>query len=469
MLRKLIFLIFLISTFSMSVSGWGQTAICPAVNSVGQERNAVGCTLPYLFGPTVALPVWQHGFNVATTAFADFGNNKSALPATLGTELTTLPLSAPASGYVFQLDKASGLEVRSTQSLGPILAERGDTIGRHKLFVAVSYQYFRFTTEDGIHTNALHSVNQHGQDDPPDAEDADLATSNDAVDLKIHQFAAFLTYGVTDRIDVSAVVPFLDVRLGAYSTVTLQNINDLGYPVSPPSVEPTHSFCQAPTLTGTPGPCLTMSFSNFKESTGIGDVVFRVKARVWGGEKAKLAAGADLRLPTGDELNYRGSGTYGVRPFVALSFSKGRVSPHANFGFQINGNSILAGDIYTGTKDHLPNEATYSVGADLGVTSKFTLAADWLGERVINGFRLRQSTCGESTGVGELCVTGASGTYTFPVTVGYRASYNMNDIAIGAKFSPAKNLLITANGMFKVDDPGLRSRVVPMVGIGYTF
>jgi hypothetical protein len=45
----------------------------------------------------------------------------------------------------------------------------------------------------------------------------------------------------------------------------------------------------------------------------------------------------------------------------------------------------------------------------------------------------------------------------------------MNDIAIGAKFSPVKNLLITANGMFKVDDPGLRSRVVPMIGIGYTF
>ena len=84
------------------------------------------------------------------------------------------------------------------------------------------------TTEDGRSIpTALHSVNQHGQDDPPDAEDADLATSNDAVDLKIHQFAAFLTYGVTDRIDVSAVVHiFWIARLGAYSTVTLQNINE---------------------------------------------------------------------------------------------------------------------------------------------------------------------------------------------------------------------------------------------------
>jgi hypothetical protein len=468
MLRKRLFPVSLISTFCItSVFAWGQKPVCPAVDSVSQQRNVVGCTLPYLYGPTVALPVFQHGFLVDTTAFADFGNNKSALPATLGTELTTLPLSAPASGYVFQLDKASGLEVRSTQSLGPILAERGDTIGRHKLFVAFSYQYFRFTTEDGIHTNALHSVNQHVQSVPPADEDADLASSNDAVDLKIHQFAAFLTYGVTDRIDVSAVVPFLDVRLGAHSTVTLQNISDPDYPgpYIPPNT-PEHSFCQVATAAT---PCLTMSFSNFNESTGIGDVVFRVKARVWGREQTKFAAGADLRLPTGDELNYRGSGTYGVRPFVAFSFSKGRISPHANFGFQINGDSILAGDIYTGTKAHLPNEATYSVGADLGISSKFTIAADWLGERVIDGFRLRQSSCSESAGAGSTCIVGASGTYTFPVTVGYRAGYNMNDIAIGAKFSPVKNLLITANGMFKVDDPGLRSRVVPMIGIGYTF
>ena len=91
-------------------------------------------------------------------------------------------------------------------------------------------------------------MNQHGQGNPPSAEDADLASSNDAVDLKIHQFAAFLTYGVTDRIDVSAVVPFLDVRLGGYSTVTLQNINDIGYPISPPLVPPTHSFLSVPNL-----------------------------------------------------------------------------------------------------------------------------------------------------------------------------------------------------------------------------
>lgn len=451
--------------WSMSLVALGQIQ---GVCGQSSNQNKVGCTLSHLYDtpptfPAGTLPIYQGGVPATAGSTFDFASTPTALTATLGTELTTLPLSAPGSGFVFQLDRASGLEVRTTQSLGPILAERGDTIGRHKLFVGFSYQYFQFRSEDGIANNSLHNVLQHTQENPLSLEDVDLISTNDAIDLKIHQFAGFVTFGVTDRLDVSAVIPILNVRFGAYSTATIQNI-------SAPNV---HNFCASPSLAN---PCLTQSFSNFKEATGIGDVVFRVKAKVWGGEHAKLATGVDLRLPTGDEMNFRGSGTYGVRPFVAISYSKSRFSPHANLGFLVNGNSILAGDFTTNTKAHLPNELTYSLGTDLGITSKFTIAADWLGERVINGFRLHQSSCTETyTGeVGATCVVGAApgstGTvYTFPQTTSFRGAYSMNDFAIGAKISPVKNLLITVNGMFKLDNPGLRAKVVPMVGIGYTF
>jgi len=462
MLRKAVFAILI---------GWGSglVALGQAQNVCSQasNQNKVGCTLANQYNTvgfaTGSLPIYQGGIPAEGGGAFDFVSNTTALTATLGTELTSLPLSAPGSGFVFQLDRASGLEVRSTQSLGPILAERGDTIGRHKLFVAFAYQYFQFHTEDGIRTTSFHNVLQHETTDN-EAEDSDLVSTDDAVDLKIHQFTAFATFGVTDRIDVSAVVPILNVRLGTYSTATIQNID--------PNPFAAHSFCPA-------SACLTQSFSNVKEATGIGDVVFRVKARVYSKESTKLAVGADLRLPTGDELNFRGSGTYGVRPFAAFSFTKNRFAPHANIGFQINGDSILAGDFSTNTKAHLPNEVTYSVGTDIGVTSKFTIAADWLGERIINGFSLRQSSCSESfpdaTANFATCTqagnTGASGatTYTFPQTIPFRSSYSMNDIALGAKISPVKNLLISVNGMFKLDDPGLRAKVVPLVSIGYTF
>ena len=47
--------------------------------------------------------------------------------------------------------------------------------------------------------------------------------------------------------------------------------------------------------------------------------------------------------------------------------------------FQWNGSSVLAGDVTTGRKEKLSNEIGYIAGADIGVTQKFTLAADILG------------------------------------------------------------------------------------------
>jgi Putative MetA-pathway of phenol degradation len=428
------------------------------------KQGKVGCTLSTLYGGASGFPIYQGGNPytgggpVFDSSFTDFTGNVTALAATLGTELTTLPLTAPGSGFVFQLDRASGLEVRSTQSLGPILAERGETIGRHKLFVAFTYQYFHPTSDNGINMKSLHNVYQHGTDQSQ-AEEYDFITTNETVDLKIHEFAAFLTYGLTDRIDVSAVIPILDVRMGATGIATIHN--------SDPFV--THSFCQATV-------CLTDYFSSFRDASGIGDIVFRVKARVWGGERTKFALGADVRVPTGDELNFLGSGAYGVRPFAALSYSKNRFAPHANVGFQVNGNSILAG-LTTGVSTHLPNEATYSAGADLGVTHRFTVAADWLGEHVINGFEVRSTTCGETFDAPPppatpSCVPGTtagSGGFTASLSQNVRTSYSVDDLALGVKISPLANLLITANALIKLDDPGLRSTVVPLVGIGYTF
>ena len=65
--------------------------------------------------------------------------------------------------------------------------------------------------------------------------------------------------------------------------------------------------------------------------------------------KALLATGLDARMPTGDEYNFLGAGSFGARPFLAVSMRRGNFSPHANFAYQWNGNSILAGNFQTGT------------------------------------------------------------------------------------------------------------------------
>jgi hypothetical protein len=48
-------------------------------------------------------------------------------------------------------------------------------------------------------------------------------------------------------------------------------------------------------------------------------------------------------------------------------------------------------------------------------------------------------------------------------------SYSTNDFALGLKIRLVSNLLFSGNVLIKLDDPGLRSRFVPLVGLSYRF
>jgi hypothetical protein len=68
-----------------------------------------------------------------------------------------------------------------------------------------------------------------------------------------------------------------------------------------------------------------------------------------------LAGATDVRLPTGDELNYHGAGAYGVKPFVVLSTTTPLFSAHLNAGYQWNGSSFLASPA-ADRKQQLPSQ-----------------------------------------------------------------------------------------------------------------
>src|SRR6202020_1374031 len=55
-----------------------------------------------------------------------------------GTQIGQLPLASPASGFIYSFDK-SGVYTSSSESFGPLLAERLETIGPPKLFLALSH------------------------------------------------------------------------------------------------------------------------------------------------------------------------------------------------------------------------------------------------------------------------------------------------------------------------------------------
>jgi hypothetical protein len=469
-----------------------------AQNPCSSPSSDLICVIPQVFSTT-------GGLNLPNSAHhahfdSDFQKNAVALTSVTARELTALRLASPASGVVFVFDKNLAVVRRSTESYGPILGERAETIGRHRVFIAATYQFFPFSTLDGIDLKHLPAVYRHADVRNPDGthrnpaidppspgnpgEELEYVSTTNRIDLKVHQFTFYATYGLTNRVDVSVAIPILNVRLGISSNATIVRTPDpivqgpaleAAYIANPntlpgnlyPSTGPFEGC--APTLScsgyfhyfdpNDPANSLTAAFSNAKTASGIGDVVFRVKGTVFQGERAAVALGADVHVPSGDERNFLGSGAAGVEPFVAVSY-RARITPHLNIGYEFNGSSILAGSPLTGTKGRLPDQLFYTGGVDANVTRRLTLAADLLGQRFYDAPGVKKGPWVDVLGTAHPDI---------PQTIPVHRSYTMNNFAMGAKYSLRGNLLLTANVQFKLDDGGLRAKVVPLIGISYTF
>lgn len=446
--------------------------VCPATT---RSSNLI-CVIPQLYGPgglTLPNPFHKAHFD------SDFEASFTPLTAAIGTELTVLPIASPASGFTFAFDPSAGVVSRSAESFGPVLAERAETIGRHKFYLAFSYQRFGFDTIDGVNLNRLPATFTHvdlnpngtprGPNDPPSpgnpTYELDYITTSNRLDLSTDQFTAYGTFGLTDRIDISVAVPILHVSFNATSSAQI-----VRSPLDLPSPQFGYAHFFDPTCVATQLPptaaelacqaaSTTATFTNGGDATGIGDVIIRGKGTIYKGERLGFAAGLDIRTPTGDERNFLGSGAIGVKPFIVASY-RARVSPHVNLGYQWNGESILGGDIATNTKGSLPQQFLYSGGVDIGVVKRFTIAADLIGQRLFDAKTVKTvpyvDIVGNTVpGVSQLSIT--------------TTSFNIDDLSVGAKFSPFGRLLITGNLLIKLNSGGLRSTVVPLVGVSYTF
>jgi hypothetical protein len=204
-------------------------------------------------------------------------------------------------------------------------------------------------------------------------------------------------------------------------------------------------------------PTTQKQFSISGSAAGLGDVLVRVKGTALKTKPAWLAVGVDVRLPTGDAYNFLGSGALGIKPFIAISGRTKIVTPHVNVGYQWNDSSPLAGDIFTGSKGHLPNQFEYAVGFDAGLGKKFSFAADVLGQDIFH-----------AQGVAPYTFTAANGTQ-FPDNSFVQETANIVNGSVGFKVNPISTLLVSFNVLIQMNDAGLRSRVVPLVGFSYSF
>ena len=443
-----------------------------------------------------------------------FLSNLTPLNVAVGSELTLLPLGSPGAGLIYTYDAALKTFKVSTEDFGPVLTERANTVGTHKLRIGFSYQHFSFSTLDGASVKSLPIVFTHigdvsdftGNGVPAANCNANpapgqsntgacgfvrdfISTTND-IALRLNQFTAYATFGLTRRIDVSLAVPIIDVRMDVTSDATIVDNSHSGdHQFS--STDPT---CPLPPGSALPptSPCAHKIFTNSNSATGIGDIVLRAKGTLWEGERAAVALGADVRFASGDELNFLGSGTTGFRPFAIFSYAA-RVAPHVNVGYEVNGESTLAGTITPPqpvglpqnittpsslTKGHLPNQFIYSGGVDVVlVPRRLAGAFDVISQRVLRAQRaivVNQTFPGACGPAGlspsdpNYCTTPGPN-ITQPTLSATKSSFNITNASLGLKVRASDKFLIFGNALIKLDKGGLRAKVVPLVGASYSF
>jgi hypothetical protein len=492
---------------------------------------------------------------------SEFGTQLGPLTSAIGRQANLLPLASPSSGVLLTYDPSlKTFAVITDSSLGPILGERGETVGRHKLFVGFSAQFFDFDKIDGVNLRTIPAVLTHTDDGadnstpnstPPVFNTCSIANGKDlhgcafvrdafysqnSIDLKINQYTGYITFGLSSHVDVSMVIPFERVRMSLYTQSSIVLGSDGSFtPLGGPAcaiTDPSYNSCSPDSLilnqrvTGTNGApyffhlfqdcqdtspaagaaglapnCLHHSFpdpswtgsgsSAVNSSSGIGDIVARVKWNALSGERLKFASGVDVRFPTGDALNYLGSGAYGVKPFAILSY-RARVSPHAMVGYEWNSNSILSSRInevppsfpggqpqasiglLTGKKGYMPSEFLYTAGVDAWITKWLTGSFDVVGARILRGGTEAVTSQSFPAPCSAGCLTEPS-----PSTVSSSslapnndASYSVTNASMGVKIRPipkVSKLVLTANVLVRLDSGGLHSKPAPLVGLGYTF
>jgi hypothetical protein len=367
----------------------------------------------------------------------------------LASQLASIPLPSPASGFTYRFDDATGTFVRSTQSFGPILTDRGETIGRGRLAFGYTYQFFSFDHLDGVPLVQVPAVFRHDNFQLGGGR-TDVISTENVIEATVSQFTGAVTYGITDRFDVALAVPIVRTKLSLLSNATVQRVGT-------GSNKSVHYFRDETAIGGFG---TTHQYFSEGSAAGLGDLLVRLKGTLMRESTRAFALGMDVRFPTGDEQNLLGAGAAGVRPFAAFSASLGRFAPHANLAYQWNGESVLAGDVALDAEADLPDNFLYALGTDFSVTNQFSIVFDLIGQRIIDSPRLFTRT---ST------FSGPAGSVTLPDIFLQSSSYWTASANFGLKANVAPRLLLEFNLRFAVTEGGLTDRVAPLAGLEWSF
>lgn len=432
-MKQLTLLLLVLAAFS-SAGAMGQ------INCIsGPTSTKLVCAFPYAAGLLTNETALggQAGIQSANEAA---GKVATGFNSAIAAQVSQLPLASASAGTVVVY---SGGIPETFNNLGPILTDRAQTVGKRRFFLGFTASQFVFTDIDGIPLSKLPFSFVATAYVPNTNTVSSYTYTSEDTDLhfKIDQFVGVATYGLTNRLDVSVIVPVEYVSMGSttYNTTgyILDANNNLVFgPYSSPN-------------THTPG-----------TASGVGDITFNGKGELWRGEHATVSAGMNFRAPTGDDQNYLGSGSWGYNPYLVYGYLW-KVSPHAKIGYQWNSASELNNPTgKPGGNLALPGGFNYDVGADWAMLKRVTIAGDLLGNQYVNSPKYVIDT---------VPLPDNPSTASLATITPASSTYSINNVSAGLKWNPFGNLVLSGNVLIQIDNNGLRSRPTPLVGISYKF
>lgn len=361
-------------------------------------------------------PAASHTAHFAIASAASINQLNEQIAAEIG----AFPVSSAVGGFTFAFDPLLNTFVRTTETLGPLFAERAPTLGRGKLNLNLSFTFFKYDEFNGESLDNLRVVTRHDPDiigfpDEREQFENDVVRLNIDLDIRVWVLALAATYGLTERLDIGIFIPIahVDMHIKSRAEIVQSSENTLF-----PNVHFFDNGIESPNSEAS------------GDALGLGDIVLRAKYHAFESDIVDLAAALLIKLATGDEKDFLGTGDTTVRPFLIASRTFSDIfgwsldlTPHLNVGYEFN------------VDQSQQNSVEYVVGFDLGIP-RLTFAAEFLGSHELDG-----------DGLGD----------------------DILSASFGAKWNPVGRLLMTANVQIPLNDEGLRSDLITTVGVEYSF
>ena len=319
-------------------------------------------------------------------------------------------MSSSSGGFVYRVNRQLGLVERASDAFGPFYTDRVLRNSRGQLTLGIGYQANAFSSlqradlESGTFTtNATRLAG------------SDLPFSTDVLQLELRSRTTtfFTSFGVTDRLALGGSVPLTTVRLNGQRVRTI-------------------------------GTASALQSSQRVSATGFGDVSVNARYVVVGNGLRGVSAGADLRLPTGDNANLLGAGGTALRMLAVGTWEDGQLALHLNGGVGVGGVS---------------NEQFWNMATTLAVTPRITVVGEIIGRRLGELSRIADVYEPHATQPGLEVMR------WLPTDPGVHSAF----FVTGAKWNLASSLLLNANLLMRLTDAGLRSRVTPSISLDYAF